>query len=229
VPLSNTSTVYAEPCAEHVLAMMTSVSRRLPQALDNQRREHAWGYIQVREHIRLLRGQRALVLGLGAIGRRVIELLAPLRMDVVAVRRSRAETNRCRLILNRSRAAPACQADHVIDVLPGGPDTHHFLNARARIALMKPTAVVYNIGRGSTIDQVALQRALAEGRLGAACIDVTEPEPLPPDAPVVDDAELLHHPPHRRRPRRRVRARRAAFLREPETIRIGRDVARPHL
>src|SRR6185295_18091517 len=52
VPLSNSSTVYAEPCAEHVLAMMTSLSRRLPQALDNQRREHAWGYIQVREHMR---------------------------------------------------------------------------------------------------------------------------------------------------------------------------------
>ena len=72
------------------------------------------------------------------------------------------------------------EADVVVDLLPGGAGTHRAFDA-ARLASLKPGAVFINIGRGSTVDQDALAAALAGGRLGAAYLDVTEPEPLPPD------------------------------------------------
>jgi phosphoglycerate dehydrogenase-like enzyme len=74
-------------------------------------------------------------------------------------------------------------ADTVVDVLPGNTSTRHAFDA-ARLAGLKPGAVFINIGRGSTVDQDALRAALIAGRLGAAYLDVTEPEPLPPDHPL---------------------------------------------
>jgi len=75
------------------------------------------------------------------------------------------------------------RADHVIDVLPGSPSTDRFFDA-ARFAGFKPGAVFYNVGRGTTVDQEALRGALLSGRLRAAYLDVTTPEPLPPEHPL---------------------------------------------
>src|SRR5437588_848614 len=75
------------------------------------------------------------------------------------------------------------EADHVIDVLPAAPGTERFFDA-ARFAALKPGAMFYNVGRGTTVDQEALLGALASGRVAAAYLDVTTPEPLPPDHPL---------------------------------------------
>jgi phosphoglycerate dehydrogenase-like enzyme len=74
-------------------------------------------------------------------------------------------------------------ADHVVNILPGGTGTRAFMTA-GRFALMKPTAIFYNIGRGGTIDQDALLAALNSRAIMAAYLDVTSPEPLPPDHPL---------------------------------------------
>ena len=74
-------------------------------------------------------------------------------------------------------------ADHVVDILPGGPETTQFFDATL-LGQLKPGAVFYNIGRGSTVDQMALCSALEAGRLRAAYIDVTDPEPLPAEHPL---------------------------------------------
>ncbi|MEO6725182.1 MAG: NAD(P)-dependent oxidoreductase, partial [Blastocatellia bacterium] len=74
-------------------------------------------------------------------------------------------------------------ADHIINILPASAATRHFVNAEL-LAAMKPGALFYNIGRGSTVDQPALIAALESGKLAAAYLDVTEPEPLPPDHPL---------------------------------------------
>jgi len=71
----------------------------------------------------------------------------------------------------------------VIDVLPAGTDSQKFFSAE-RFAEMKKSAVFYNIGRGDTVDQPALAAALRENRIAAAYLDVTTPEPLPPDDPL---------------------------------------------
>ena len=67
--------------------------------------------------------------------------------------------------------------------LPGYDETRHIIN-RETLALMKENAVLINVGRGMSVDSMALCDALNEGRIGGACLDVAEPEPLPPDHPL---------------------------------------------
>ena len=71
-------------------------------------------------------------------------------------------------------------ADHVVNILPASASTENFVNA-ARISCMRSSAQFYNVGRGTTVDQSALVEALRSGRLGAAYLDVMDPEPLPPE------------------------------------------------
>ena len=85
------------------------------------------------------------------------------------------------------------QADHIVNILPDSAETRHFFNA-ARFATIKPGAVFYNIGRGATVDQAALLSALGSGRLNAAWLDVTEPEPLPDDHPLLAEPHCFITP-----------------------------------
>jgi phosphoglycerate dehydrogenase-like enzyme len=181
--LTTSSGVYDEPCAEHALAMMLALARRLPQALDAQRTDRGWDGAGMRAASRLLVGERVVLLGFGAIARRLVELLAPFRMDVVAVRRRARGDEPVRVVAESELEAHLAAADHVVNVLPGGAGTARLVDAR-RVAAMKPGARFYNVGRGTTVDQDALVAALCSGQLGAAYLDVTDPEPLPPDHPL---------------------------------------------
>jgi phosphoglycerate dehydrogenase-like enzyme len=180
----NASSVYADPCAQHLLAMMLANARRLPCALDNQRVEHAWPYLSMRGQSRLLTAQTALIVGYGAIGKRLAELLSPFEMTIIGFRRRHDIAGEPIKIMPIARLDEfLAQADHVINVLPASSATANFFDAD-RFARMKPEAVYYNIGRGSTNDQSALQAALAAHRIAGAWIDATEPEPLPVDHPL---------------------------------------------
>lgn len=181
--LTTSSGVYDEACAEHVLAMMLALARRLPQALDAQRTDRGWDSVGARAASRLLVGERVVLLGFGAIARRLVELLAPFRMDVVAVRRHARGDEPVRVVAESELDAHLAAADHVVNLLPGGAGTVRLMDAR-RIAAVKPGARFYNVGRGTTVDQDALVAALCSGRLGAAYLDVTDPEPPPPDHPL---------------------------------------------
>jgi phosphoglycerate dehydrogenase-like enzyme len=70
-----------------------------------------------------------------------------------------------------------------MNILPGGTSTVSFMNAQ-RLSVIKPSAIFYNIGRGSTVDQDALLSALRGNRIAAAYLDVTAREPLPPEHPL---------------------------------------------
>lgn len=181
--LTNSSSVYDEPCAQHVLAMMTSLARQLPAAIDSQRNDKSWPMNSLRASSRLLNGQTVLMLGFGAIARRLVELLQPLHMNLVAVRRSPTgdEPIRVKHISEVDELLPL--AHHVVNILPANEETKSFLDAR-RLSLLKPGAIVYNIGRGTTLDQDALVQVLTSGIVAAAYLDVTNPEPLPPTHPL---------------------------------------------
>jgi len=181
--LTNSSAVYDEPCAQHALAMMMGLARRIPQARDRQTGDHGWPMMELRAETYLLNGQTTLLLGFGAIARRLIELLAPFHMNLIAVRRRPTGDEPIPVIAEAELDAHLARADHVVNLLPASEATRHFVNA-ARLAAMKPGAVFYNIGRGGTVDQTALQGALTSGKLAAAYLDVTDPEPLPPDHPL---------------------------------------------
>jgi phosphoglycerate dehydrogenase-like enzyme len=181
--LSNSSSVYNEPCAQHVLAMMLALARQLPQSLINQRADRAWPYAEFRANSRLLCGEKVLILGFGAIARRLIQLLQPFGMDVTATRRRPRGDEPVRVVPEDQTDAYLADADHVIDILPDNPDTTRFMSSE-RFGRMKPTARFYNIGRGATVDQAALVDALSRNRIASAYLDVMEPEPLPPFDPL---------------------------------------------
>jgi phosphoglycerate dehydrogenase-like enzyme len=90
--------------------------------------------------------------------------------------------------------AALAAADHVVNILPDNAESRCFFTAE-RFSACKPGAIFYNIGRGTTVDQPALLAALQSGRLAAAWLDVTDPEPLPPDHPLVSSPNC-HLTPH---------------------------------
>ncbi len=180
VRVTNSSSVYAEPCAQHVVAMIYGVSRRLSEALEVQRGDQSWPMMKLRAASRLLTGESAVLLGYGAIGRRVVELLEPLRMRLTGYRRHPDGSESIPMVSGNGLTAVLAEADHVINILPASSSTRGFCDAQF-FGKMKAGAIFYNIGRGSTVDQEALLEALESGRMGAACLDVTDPEPLPPD------------------------------------------------
>lgn len=181
--LTNASAVFADSCAQHVLAMMLSLGRQLPQSLTDQLTDRSWHYTERRYHSRLLTGQTVLLLGYGAIGRRLAELLAPFGMKILALRRQTRSESAVRVIAAENISSALAEADHVVNILPENEATLRYVNAR-RLACCKRGARFYNVGRGTTVDQTALLEALQSGRLNAAYLDVTDPEPLPPEHPL---------------------------------------------
>ncbi len=177
---SNVSEVFADPCAQHVLAMMLTLGRRLLPSYRDQITDRSWHYAERRYDSRLLTGQSVLMLGFGAIGRRLADLLAPFGMKLAAVRRQTRSERGVRIIPEDSVSSALAEADHVVNILPENASTRNYVNAR-RLACCKPGARFYNVGRGTTVDERALLEALRSGRIGEAFLDVFETEPLPPD------------------------------------------------
>jgi phosphoglycerate dehydrogenase-like enzyme len=181
-PLTNAGGVYADACAQHVLAMILAGARGLPAAWDAQR-DRRWSFTQMRPRMRELARQRVLILGWGQIARRLAALLAPFDLQVTAVRRRVSGDELVRTITTDALDEELARVDHLVNLLPGGAGTDGFVSA-ARIARLPASASFYNVGRGSTVDQHALIAALESDHLGAAWLDVTDPEPLPPDHPL---------------------------------------------
>jgi phosphoglycerate dehydrogenase-like enzyme len=182
--LATSSSVYDEPCAQHVLAFMLAEARQLPASLRDQTTTRAWRTAAQRAASLLLGpAQSALLVGHGAIGRRLAALLGPFGVRITAVRRRvRGDEG---LPTHPVEALPDLlpEADHVVNLLPASESTARLFDARL-FAAMKPGACFYNVGRGATVDQEALLGALDGGRLRAAYLDVTDPEPLPPEHPL---------------------------------------------
>lgn len=189
--LTNSSSVFNEPCAQHLLAFLLAFARRLPQARDEQRDERNWTVARMRVDSRLLQEGKLLIVGYGAIARRLVELLAPFGMDIQAVRRDPKgdEAVPTFPIDELDRLLP--DADYVANILPANASTDGLFDA-ARFAKMKEGALFTNIGRGTTVDQDALLAALP--RLGGAYLDVADPEPLPKDHPLWNAENVLITP-----------------------------------
>lgn len=181
--VTTSSTVYAEPCADQVLAFMLAQSRQLPVALDTRCTHQDPRWQGFRDTCVPLRGARVLIAGYGSIGRRLVELLRPYEMEVVALRRQAVSEPGVKVITIEQLPAALGNAQHVINLLPASAETAGFFSAE-RFVAMAPGAIFYNIGRGDTVNQEALLAALRSGHLGAAWLDVTSPEPLPDDHPL---------------------------------------------
>lgn len=181
--VSNSSQVYALPCAEHVFSFMMAQSRNLPETLGLRVKNNAPGWWTARSGMVSLRGQTVLIIGYGAIARKLVEFLAPFQAHIVAFRRSPRGDEGVPTVTAAGLPSALASADHVVNILPASMETGNFFNAE-RIGAIKRGAAFYNIGRGTTVDQDALLGALRSGQLRAAWLDVTEPEPLPEDHPL---------------------------------------------
>lgn len=180
IAVTNASSVFANPCAEHALTMMLMLSREMPFYLANQRGSRGWPYLEARYIMDELSGKTVVLLGYGAIARRLVELLAPFRCRVIGVRRTPRGDESVEIVRETELANALPFADHVVNILPASPASREFCDT-AFFAQMRRGALFYNIGRGSTVDQDALLSALRSGQVGGAFLDALDPEPLPPD------------------------------------------------
>jgi phosphoglycerate dehydrogenase-like enzyme len=181
--VTNASAVFADPCAQQILAAMLALARNLPAQLRNQDGVRAWRYLEDRYSATVLTGQTVLLLGFGSIGRRLAALLAPFGGRVIAYRRTPRGDEGVEVVTDAGLSAALAAADHVVNLLPDSTATRNFMNA-GRFAQMASAARFYNIGRGTTVDQAALSAALTAGQISGAYLDVMEPEPLPPEHPL---------------------------------------------
>ncbi len=169
--------VYAEPVAEHALALALAGLRGLP----DRARATSWGP----QGAGTLYDAPVVVLGAGGITQALLGLLAPFRAEVTVVRRDGARV--------MPGAARTVGFDELDVVLPGArvvvlalaltEQTEHVLDGR-RLRLPGPDAVLVNVARGRHVDTDALVEVLRTGALGGAALDVTDPEPLPDGHPL---------------------------------------------
>jgi phosphoglycerate dehydrogenase-like enzyme len=171
VTVSNTPGVNADAVAEHTLALMLAVARRIPQ-IDREMRGGAWP----RELVTQLHGKALGVFGHGRIGSRVAALGAAFGMEVL--------TWSARANDPRAKEQILATADVVTLHLRLEPGTRGFLGARD-LARMKPTAILVNTGRGPLVERDALLDALRSRRIAGAGLDVFHDEPLKPGDPIL--------------------------------------------
>ncbi len=192
--VTNASAVFANPCAEHLLAQMLAFTRELPKYILNESGPRAWEYLEGRYTKDMLTGKTVVLLGFGAIGKRLVELLGPFHCRVVAVRRRPQGDELVEIVTEAELPRVLALADHVVNILPESPTTRGYCHA-ARFAWMKRGAYFYNIGRGTTVRQDDLLAALQSGQIGGAYLDALDPEPLPP-AHFLWSAPNCHITPH---------------------------------
>ena len=181
VVLTCAAGAYGPAVSEHLLAMLLAIYKRLP-AYRDQQNARTWADLG---HVRSLRGQTVLVGGTGDIGRHFAALCRALgAKTVMGLHRTDAPAEGFDQTFPLSEIdKPLPQADVVALALPHNGDTAGLMDRR-RLLLMKPDAVLLNAGRGSAIDCAALSEVLSQGHLLGAGLDVTDPEPLPPDHPL---------------------------------------------
>lgn len=185
VAVCNTPGVLTETTAELAFALLISAARRIPEGVDYVREGHwkTWGPT-------LLMGQRVIgatlgIVGFGRIGQSMARMASGFGMRVLV--NNRTKDPRIQRELNVEWVDYydlLAESDFVSLHVALNDETHHLVGAR-ELACMKPTAVLINAARGPIVDTDALTDALEKGTIFAAGLDVTEPEPLPADHPLV--------------------------------------------
>jgi len=170
---------------ESLLAMMLYFNRRLALASDN-REKKIWDR-EIYDGASSLFSQRVLIVGYGAIGRQMAELLKPFGARITGVKRSTVgfenDPNAERVVTFDKLNEELPNADHVVLMLPGGPETDGLFTGR-NFDLMKAGSYLYNLGRGNCYREEDIVRALINGPLAGAGLDVFQEEPLHPSSPL---------------------------------------------
>jgi phosphoglycerate dehydrogenase-like enzyme len=186
IRLASAAGVNARAVAEHAMALILALARRLPEARDNQHKR-VWrqmiGDLARREDE--LGGKTLLLVGLGQIGGRLAQLAKAFDMRVVALRQHPAAGPGAADEVHATRDFKSLlsQADFVALCCPLTPETENLVDAEA-LGLMKPSAYLVNVARGRVVDEAALTAALAAHKIAGAGIDVAVEEPLAAESPL---------------------------------------------
>ena len=196
IRLASARGVNARAVAEHAMALMLALSRRLPEARDNQQKRVWRGMIgDLSQREDELGGKTLLVVGLGDIGGRLAQLAKAFDMHVVGLRRhpafGRGAADAVHAMDELNSLLP--DADFVALTCPLTAETENLVDAGA-FSRMKPTAHLVNVARGRVVDEAALIEALATHRIAGAGIDVTAEEPLAPSSPLWAMEQVLITP-----------------------------------
>ncbi len=189
--------VFATPIAEYVIASMISYCRRFPQMMEGFQKGRIWPKNQWDEYAgEELAGKTMVIIGYGSIGRKLARIAYSFDMMVIATRRSIASPIR----EDGVQVHPAsrlhqvlAQGDFVVVCLPLTAETEGVIG-EAELRAMKPIAYFVNVGRGKVIDETALLRALREGWIGGAGLDVHAQTPLPATSPFFDLPNVILTP-----------------------------------
>jgi glyoxylate reductase len=195
IPVGNTPGVLTEATADLTWALLMAAARRVVEG-DRFTRSGQW---QTWEPDLLLgpdvTGATLGIVGMGRIGAAVAQRARGFDMRVLY-----ASRQRCSLELEQSLGATCVPLEQVLreaDFLslhvPLSPDTHHLMG-ESQFAQMKPSAILINTARGSIVDPDALFRALRDGQIAGAALDVTDPEPIPMDSPLLSLNNLIITP-----------------------------------
>ncbi|MGZ8651797.1 MAG: D-2-hydroxyacid dehydrogenase [Actinomycetota bacterium] len=192
--LTNAAGAYASAMAEYALAAMIMLARNLPSWLGGQRERQWLGSNSFGSS--LLRGKRLGIVGYGAVGREIAAAARTLGMEVWATKRTPLFPSAEPLdrLLSTADLGELLSASDVVVLCASLNKTTRHLIGEAELATMKPSAVLVNVARGGLVDEDALVRALVEGRLRGAMLDVTREEPLPPESPLWTAPNLLITP-----------------------------------
>lgn len=198
VIVTNARDVHGPVVAEHVIALIFALAKRLPQIARFQQ-DHIWAQEILWEaspHQREVAGATLGLVGIGGIGGQVAKHASALGMRVIATREQpeKGAPEGVQQVFASSQIDDLLkQSDYVVLAVPLTPETQGLMNA-ARFAKMKPDACIINVGRGPLIDEVALIEVLKNKKIGGAALDVFDKEPLPKDSPLWDLENLFITP-----------------------------------
>jgi len=194
IPVGNTPGVLTETTADFTFALLMGLARRVAEADAYVRAGHwrTWdpGLLLGTD----LHGATLGLVGMGAIGAAVARRARGFGMRVLYIsRRARPDLEAALGIVRVDKGRLLTESDFISLHVPLNEGTRHWLG-RTELAAMKPGALLVNTARGQVVDQAALVESLASGHLGGAALDVTDPEPLPPDSPLLRMPRVLLAP-----------------------------------
>jgi phosphoglycerate dehydrogenase-like enzyme len=182
----------AATVAEHAMALMLALGRRVPEFAE-QARQRRWDRA-LAARATSLEGQTLAIVGLGSIGEELARRARPFGMRIVAATRSAKPSRDVDAVFGLDALHRVLgDADVVAIAIAMTAETHHLIGGAA-LAACKRGAMLINVARGGIVDQIALAEALRSGQIGCAGLDVTDPEPLPAGDPLWDCPNLLISP-----------------------------------
>jgi glyoxylate reductase len=181
IPVGHTPDVLTDATADLTFALLLAAARRLPEGIEEVRAGGSVTWEPAHNLGTDVHGATLGIIGFGRIGRAVAKRAEGFSMNVMTTSSESHPATFEELLANSDFVSIHC---------PLTPATHHLIDAEA-LALMQPTAILINTARGPIVDQIALAQALHDGVIAGAALDVTDPEPLPPDDPLLKAPNLI--------------------------------------